>query len=119
MSRVANLNAIRCGKEGFKADIYSNGFASFGQRFGWNIIAGNSHKPFTSRCPANSYGLNIPFYRTRQSELESANIGNGEILAFKPPAGLFKGKGVISVFAFNLVAEKSPCESWGMKGDDT
>ena len=99
MTGISYLNSIGGGEEGFKSNINSHLFASSGQRFFGDTITGEVGIPFTGGSSSDSDGLNVALNRPGKPEFESSEIGDGEILALKPPAGLLQGEGIISVFA--------------------
>ena len=97
MMWVVNLGTIGGSKEGLKSYIYTHSFASLREWSFRNIFTREDCKPLAGGSSTDGDGLNVSFYRARESKFEGAQIGDGKIFAFELPAGLFQGKRVIAI----------------------
>jgi hypothetical protein len=96
---VAYLCAIRHGEEGLAAHIDTHDFTSWKKHFIRHIITREDHKPLIGRASADNDRLDSTLNRTREPDLKSAYVADGEIFAIELPATLLEGEGVVSLLA--------------------
>ena len=96
-ARIFNLHTFRSSKKGLATDIYANTPIDLRQRLGRHIVAGEACIPLACRRLADGNSFNISFNRAGQSELESPDIPDGEILVVKFPTTLVECETVVSI----------------------
>ena len=97
--RIIDTSASGVNEKCLDANINTDFGDSFRHLFGWNIVAGKTHKPLTGRCAPDRDGFNIAFNRPGQEELELADTRDIQILAFNFVSGLLQCKGVVSILS--------------------
>ena len=97
---VPNLTPFRSSQKRLTTDIYTDHLTCLGERPIGNIIAGERSKPLPCGSSPNSDGLNVPFDRTGEAELECADIPDSEVFHIQLPTCLLQSERVIPILAF-------------------